>query len=302
MNSTFKSHGKLLITGEYFVLNGAKALSIPTSYYQTLKVDKIESKIISWKSYDNKKNIWIYGDFKLPNLEIINDSTDELLYLQKLLLEIKKLNPQIFKLKNGYKLESNMNFDRSWGLGSSSTLICNLSKWSQTDPYQLLWAVSKGSGYDIASSIHESPIVYQINNKNPIINKVQFKPKFHENLFFVHLNKKQKTDDEINLFQKIIIDDDVINQITQITDDIVKCDEMDEFKNLIIKHENLTSNTLNKKTIKEKLFNDFSGEIKSLGAWGGDFALVIGDVNSAEYFKNKGYETIISFNSMLNNS
>ena len=195
-----------------------------------------------------------------------------------------------------------MNFDRSWGLGSSSTLICNLSKWSLTDPYQLLWAVSKGSGYDIASSIHESPIVYQINNKNPIINKVQFKPKFHENLFFVHLNKKQKTDDEINLFQKIIIDDDVINQISQITDDIVKCDEMDEFKNLIIKHENLTSNTLNKKTLKEKLFNDFSGEIKSLGAWGGDFALVIGDVNSAEYFKNKGYETIISFNSMLNNS
>ena len=59
MNSTFKSHGKLLITGEYFVLNGAKALSIPTSYYQTLKVDKIESKIISWKSYDNKKNIVI---------------------------------------------------------------------------------------------------------------------------------------------------------------------------------------------------------------------------------------------------
>ena len=105
MNSTFKSHGKLLITGEYFVINGAKALSIPTSYYQTLKVDKIESKIISWKSYDNKKNIWICGDFKLPNLEIINDSTDELLYLQKLLLEIKKLNPQIFKLKNVYKLE-----------------------------------------------------------------------------------------------------------------------------------------------------------------------------------------------------
>ena len=89
MNSTFKSHGKLLITGEYFVLNGAKALSIPTSYYQTLKVDKIDSKIISWKSYDNNKNIWIYGDFKLPNLEIINDSTDELLYLQNLLLEIK---------------------------------------------------------------------------------------------------------------------------------------------------------------------------------------------------------------------
>ena len=105
MSFKFKSHGKLLITGEYFVLNGARALSIPTSYYQTLKVDKIDNKIISWKSYDNKKNIWIYGDFKLPNLEIINVSTDELLLLQKIILEIKKLNPQIFKLKNGYEVE-----------------------------------------------------------------------------------------------------------------------------------------------------------------------------------------------------
>ena len=250
MSSTFKSHGKLLITGEYCVLRGAKALSIPTSYYQTLKIDKIENKIIRWKSYDHNNNIWISGDFKLPNFEIINESTDELLFLQKLLLEIKKLNPQIFKLSNGYKIESNMNFDKSWGLGSSSTLICNLSKWSKTDPYQLLWAVSKGSGYDIASSIHKSPIVYQLYNKNPIIYEVEFRPEFHENLFFVHLNKKQKTEDEINLFRKIITDDDVINQISQITEDTIKCDDISKFKNLIIKHEGLISKMLNKKTIK----------------------------------------------------
>ncbi len=302
MNSTFKSHGKLLITGEYFVLEGAKALSIPTNYYQTLKIDKTDSKIISWKSYNKNKNIWISGDFKLPNLDIINDSSEELLFLQKLLLEIKNLNPQIFELENGYIMESNMNFDKSWGLGSSSTLICNLSKWSQTDPYQLNWAVSNGSGYDIASSIYNSPIIYQLNNKNPIISKVQFKPKFYKNLFFVHLNKKQKTEDEINLFENIITNNDVINQISQITEDIVKCEQISEFKNLIIEHENLTSKILNKKTLKEKLFNDFDGEIKSLGAWGGDFALVIGDLDSAKYFKNKGYNTIIPFNDMLNYS
>ena len=71
------------------------------------------------------------------------------------------------------------------------------------------------------------------------------------------IDLKNKFEDKL-----IIINDDVINQISQITDDIVKCDDIDEFKNLIIKHENLTSNTLNKKTIKEKLFNDFNGEIK----------------------------------------
>ena len=35
------------------------------------------------------------------------------------------------------------------------------------------------------------------------------------------------------------------------------------------------SELLDTKTIKELLFPDFSGTIKSLGAWGGDFVLVL---------------------------
>ena len=82
----------------------------------------------------------------------------------------------------------------------------------------------------------------------------------------------------------------------------ILCKDQSEFNSLIREHENIISKLISKDKIKDKLFDDFNGEIKSLGAWGGDFALVIGDVNSAEYFKNKGYKTIISFNSMLNNS
>ena len=44
-----------------------------------------------------------------------------------------------------------MNFDKNWGLGSSSTLINNISSWAKINPYDLLWSISKGSGYDIAS-------------------------------------------------------------------------------------------------------------------------------------------------------
>ena len=33
------------------------------------------------------------------------------------------------------------------------------------------------------------------------------------------------------------------------------------------------SKLTSKEKIKDKLFNDFDGEIKSLGAWGGDFIL-----------------------------
>ncbi len=59
------------------------------------------------------------------------------------------------------------------------------------------------------------------------------------------------------------------------------------------------SKTLETPTIKEKLFNDFKGVIKSLGAWGGDFILVCGDDSSKEYFKNKGYHTLLNFDDAL---
>ena len=36
MKKTFYSNGKLLITGEYVVLDGAKALALPTKYGQNL--------------------------------------------------------------------------------------------------------------------------------------------------------------------------------------------------------------------------------------------------------------------------
>jgi hypothetical protein len=53
------------------------------------------------------------------------------------------------------------------------------------------------------------------------------------------------------------------------------------------------------KTIKETLFFDFNGVIKSLGAWGGDFVLVVSKENPTAYFKSKGYETIITYKDMI---
>jgi hypothetical protein len=56
---------------------------------------------------------------------------------------------------------------------------------------------------------------------------------------------------------------------------------------------------ISKKPIKQELFKDFRGEIKSLGAWGGDFILVSGDKESPNYFKNLGFTTIIPFEEMI---
>ena len=56
---------------------------------------------------------------------------------------------------------------------------------------------------------------------------------------------------------------------------------------------------IQQKPVKEVLFKDYSGVIKSLGAWGGDFVLVTGNENDYQYFLNKGFKTIIPFNKMI---
>ena len=66
-------------------------------------------------------------------------------------------------------------------------------------------------------------------------------------------------------------------------------------------HEILISNLIEQETIKSKLFNDFNGEIKSLGAWGGDFVLATSKTNPTAYFKTKGFDTVISYKEMVLN-
>ena len=56
---------------------------------------------------------------------------------------------------------------------------------------------------------------------------------------------------------------------------------------------------LETQTIKESLFPDFNGVIKSLGAWGGDFVMAIATENPSDYFILKGYQTIIPYDEMI---
>ncbi len=299
MSLVFKSHGKLLITGEYFVLKGAQSLCIPTKFFQTLKIEKLKENILIWRSFDYKNKIWIEAKLNTLDLEILTTETAEILYLQKLLYNAKKINSDFLKSSHGYSVESNMNFNRFWGLGSSSSLINNISNWANISSFDLLWSVSKGSGYDIACSLSNGPIIYKLVNKKPVYNQVVFKPKFHENIFFVYLNKKQKTEDEVNYFNKIKSDKKITDTISSITQKIIECKKFESFKKLIFEHEKVLSIQLKKKMVKEIFFDDYEGEIKSLGAWGGDFIMAAGPKNSKKYFNEKGFKTVFSFNDML---
>jgi hypothetical protein len=64
-------------------------------------------------------------------------------------------------------------------------------------------------------------------------------------------------------------------------------------------HEIELSNILELSTVKETLFPDFEGVVKSLGAWGGDFVMAIAKENPTDYFKAKGFEVVIPYREMI---
>ena len=302
MSYKIESFGKLLISGEYLILKGAKGLSIPVNFSQTLNVDENTSGYFDWKSYDRDKKIWFSCKFKISDFYNKQNYNNNLL-LYEIIKNLNELNPGIISNKKGLSFKTSMNFNHNWGLGSSSTLIYNLSRWADVEPFSVYWKVTNGSGYDLASCKYDKPIIYQlIKSKTPKIESVNFFPEFHKNLFFIYLGKKQSSKSEIEYFDKINISSEYIFKVNRITEKMIKCNNVTDFQNLLNQHEKILSKVLNKKSIKEELFNDYDGEIKSLGAWGGDFILAVGNENSKDYFNEKGYKIIFSFDEMLKNT
>ena len=74
MAKEFYSNGKLLLSGEYAVLDGARALAIPTKYGQSMRVIANTLSELVWRSFDEKNKIWFEGQYALKPLRGIASS------------------------------------------------------------------------------------------------------------------------------------------------------------------------------------------------------------------------------------
>ena len=298
----FKANGKLLLTAEYAVLDGAKALCLPCKLGQELEVSKIEgTSNFFWKAKLNDDSLWFSAEFEIKSNKIeLKKATQKepAVFLLNIFNSVLVLNPNLNL--SGFSFKTKLDFPKNWGLGSSSTLIALLSEWAEINPYELLEKTFGGSGYDLACAVTNQPLFYTRNNINPIIEKIDFLPNFHEHLFFVYLNKKQNSREGIKMYRALEKNQKLIDEISAISKEIIKVKTLDEFNHLLTLHENLLSNHLQIPTIKDQLFPDYSnGIIKSLGAWGGDFILVSSKSKSMEYFKAKGFDTIIKYKDLI---
>jgi len=101
----FRSNGKLLITGEYAVLDGAKSLAVPTTKGQSLEVSENKTGLISWKSLDENDNIWFESDFRIDGGDfqpmLTSDKPEDketAKRLQQLLRSAFGMNPEAFSV------------------------------------------------------------------------------------------------------------------------------------------------------------------------------------------------------------
>jgi len=301
----YYGHGKILLSGEYFVLDGAQGLALPTFPGQRLRVRYSPSydPCLTWKSYDEQGEIWFEGKFefwkfacKQANLPDVGKK------IQQILKQVRRQNPHFLRDGVDVLVETFLDFPRDWGLGSSSTLLYNIAQWAYIGPFELSSQTFGGSGYDIACAGSEGPILFQKTSKGPAWSPVTFWPSFHSNLFFVHQGKKAETAKAIELYKELKLNKEkYIDRITKISNDMLQAKTLEEFEALMYAHEEIVSRAIDSPPVKLAYFSDYQGEIKSLGAWGGDFLLVSSrDCEySRQYFKEKGLEVFIPFEKMI---
>ncbi|APG61058.1 GYDIA family GHMP kinase [Christiangramia salexigens] len=307
----YRSSGKILLTAEYIVLKGAKALALPTKKGQELEVESAAAGLLDWKSLDENGKTWFDCKFMISQGEFdpVHDQEKQkdaefrntALRLQQILSSVYKLNHSAFNDNQGYSVKTRLDFNRKWGLGTSSTLINNLAQWLDVNPYELLEMSFGGSGYDIAAAMHNNPITYQLGQAEPAVFSAAFDPVFKEQLFFVFLNRKQNSRDAIAHFKKQPQENLKVlsEKISGITEQIISCQHLEEFRMLMEAHETLISEAINLPKIKTQLFPDYPGLVKSLGGWGGDFVLATGEDPEKTYFKEKGYSTILDYTELI---
>ncbi len=330
MVQKYYSHGKFLLTGEYLVLKGALALATPLKLGQSLTVETVCTPSLHWDAY-KPDGPWFSATLNPENLDIIDsDDQPKAEKLRQILQAVKQLNPKAFE-SNNLKFTTRLDFDPNWGLGSSSTLIANLARWADVNPYELLKLTFGGSGYDIACATAEGPIYYQLSmsksafrqaqrptldlpakvpepveGPTPMVEPIDFNPHFAEHLFFIYQGQKQSSSKEIKAFlakaNPVDLQKD-IEAVSEISCAVPKCESLDEFAMLMQCHERIIARCIGQEPV-QKRFPDFEGVLKSLGAWGGDFILASTNWDESQvkaYFKGKGLEVVFGYKELVLN-
>lgn len=292
----YTASGKLLLFGEYFVLKGSPCLAVPLKFGQSLKVKRTEESGVVWE-VDDPYGQWIKVKFS-PELDVL-ETTDntQALKIQEVLRIIQKTKAGIDW--NGLSFHFSIDFDRSFGFGTSSTFLSLLGQWSGVNPYDLLASSFGGSGYDIAAAQERKAFTYTIEDK--IINRFDINEDIQQQVLFIYLGNKQQSSSEVQRFSSLSISNEQIEVMRKIVGAATQCNTIETWEELINSSEDLLSEVLKKEKVKDLQFPDYPYAVKSLGAWGGDFVMATcrNREEAKAYFQKKNKQTMFLYKELI---
>lgn len=302
----FYGRGKLLITGEYVVLDGAEALAVPTQLGQWLRYREIPAMkgLLIWIASNHDKTVWRQMSFDLRDFRCLEGADAVGLKLANLLFCARKLNPHFLaEEEHSIVAETQLEFPRDWGLGSSSTLVFLVSCWAKVDAQQLLQLTFGGSGYDVAAAAENGPFIFSRQQQSIQHRPVVFRPDFQPHLYLAYLGKKQDSAQAIKHYRKTATSrEEIVEEISALTNAFLTAATLHDLEKVIQEHEQFVGSLINTPPIQQTYFTDFEGKVKSLGAWGGDYILLTyshGLPALKSYLQNKGITQVFGWNDLI---
>lgn len=298
----FRSNGKFLITGEYLIMKGATGLAVPLKPGQTLEVDRSPQPFIDWVSAMYNKT-WFTARFQPGTFRVIEASDkDTAKFLSGIFKKAGSLSTGKTDLAHS-KIKLNLEFDLKWGMGSSSSLLSNIAYLFDVDAFQLHLKVSRGSGYDVVCARSAGPLFFTRKGSDFTAVEAPFNPPFSRNIYFVYLGDKKRSDRAVDSFmqtRKRFTRE--VKWISELTRHIASAKDIRDFEYYMKEHELVTGAVIREPVIQQRLFPDLDGQVKSLGAWGGDFVMMTweGTRNAlTSYLSDKGLKTFFSFKQII---
>lgn len=282
-----------MLCGEYAVTIGVEALAVPVQLGQWMYVWEFNSPLggdrLIWEAKEKDGSTWLNEHFSLPLLsDFVESSVSDELEGQLLRNTdrnvIKKMlglvASDFWKAGKSYRIETQLEFNRNSGLGSSSTMISNFARYTGLDAQWLQQQVFGGSGYDVAVAEVGKGLVFWKQNDEAHWGPWSLSTQLTENWQVVFLGQKQNSRDSLSQvkirLQEIQNDNFLLHQLQQILAAVKMASEVPMLEAGLEMWQAVLSMGLGLETPYQHFgFQPIKGGVcKWLGAWGGDMLLV----------------------------
>ena len=300
-----------MLCGEYAVTIGVEALALPVSLGQWMYVWEFDSPgggdRLIWEAKEKDGSTWLNESFALPleTMEAETEKSSERDRSREVLHSMLSMVAEGFwKTGKSYRIETQLEFDRSSGLGSSSTMVANFARFAGLDAQKVQQKVLGGSGYDVAVAELGKGLVFWKNAEVANWDAWKLSADLTSKWKIVFLGKKQNSRNALadvkGKLMEIEKDDFLMHQLQQVCAAVKMANQVPMLEAGLEMWQAILAMSLGLETPYQhfKFQPTKGGLCKWLGAWGGDMLLINDVFEESEREALKKYN-IVDWNQVV---